>query len=132
MLRRAEQLVAEAKMLEKAGASLLDFQNSGPIVGPAVVAAVSLPVIGGFGGGPWLDGRVRLVSVSVDPADRNMTGGALSARAQVRRKIALRLFAGIVTVSASVRPCSLASARTSPRSRMPHSGFCPRSHASNS
>ena len=35
-----EQLVAEAKLLEEAGASLLDFQNSGPIVGPAVVAGL--------------------------------------------------------------------------------------------
>jgi 3-methyl-2-oxobutanoate hydroxymethyltransferase len=60
-----EQLVAEAKMLEKAGASLLDFQNSGPIVGPAVVAAVSLPVIGGFGGGPWLDGRMRMAHAAI-------------------------------------------------------------------
>jgi 3-methyl-2-oxobutanoate hydroxymethyltransferase len=60
-----EQLVAEAKLLEKAGASLLDFQNSGPIVGPAVVAAVSLPVIGGFGGGPWLDGRMRMAHAAI-------------------------------------------------------------------
>jgi 3-methyl-2-oxobutanoate hydroxymethyltransferase len=28
--------------------------------GAAVVRAVNIPVIGGFGGGPWLDGRVRL------------------------------------------------------------------------
>jgi 3-methyl-2-oxobutanoate hydroxymethyltransferase len=59
------QLVAEAKMLEEAGASLLDFQNSGPIVGPAVVAAVSIPVIGGFGGGPWLDGRMRMAHAAI-------------------------------------------------------------------
>ena len=59
------QLVAEAKLLEAAGASLLDFQNSGPIVGPAVVAAVAVPVIGGFGGGPWLDGRMRLSSAAI-------------------------------------------------------------------
>ena len=55
-----DRLVGEAKMLEDAGATLLDFTNSGPVVGPAVAAAVSIPVIGGFGGGPWLDGRVRL------------------------------------------------------------------------
>jgi len=41
------QLVEEAKVLEAAGASLLD------------------PVIGGFGGGPWLDGRVRLVHTAI-------------------------------------------------------------------
>jgi 3-methyl-2-oxobutanoate hydroxymethyltransferase len=59
------QLVAEARLLEEAGASLLDFQNSGPIVGAAVVAAVSIPVIGGFGGGPWLDGRMRMAHAAI-------------------------------------------------------------------
>ena len=59
------QLVAEAKLLEKAGASLLDFQNSGPTVGAAVVAAVKIPVIGGFGGGPWLDGRMRMAHAAI-------------------------------------------------------------------
>jgi len=55
-----DHLIKEAVMLEKAGAALLDFTNSGPVVGPEVTAAVSIPVIGGLGGGPWLDGRVRL------------------------------------------------------------------------
>ncbi|EDM48202.1 3-methyl-2-oxobutanoate hydroxymethyltransferase [Marinobacter algicola] len=55
-----ERLVEEARMLEKAGAVLLDFTNSGPVVGPAATDAVDIPVIGGFGGGPWLDGRVRM------------------------------------------------------------------------
>jgi 3-methyl-2-oxobutanoate hydroxymethyltransferase len=56
----ASELVAEAKRLEAAGASLLDFTNSGPVVGPEVVRAVGIPVLGGFGGGPWLDGRMRM------------------------------------------------------------------------
>jgi 3-methyl-2-oxobutanoate hydroxymethyltransferase len=56
-----EQLVADAKRLEGAGAALLDFTHSGPVAGPAVAGAVSIPVIGGLGGGPWLDGRVRAV-----------------------------------------------------------------------
>ena len=56
----AARLVEEAKMLEEAGAVALDFTNSGPVAGKAVVEAVKIPVIGGFGGGPWLDGRVRL------------------------------------------------------------------------
>ncbi len=60
-----EHLVKEAKMLEKAGAALLDFTNSGPVVGPVVTAAVSIPVIGGLGGGPWLDGRVRLANTAI-------------------------------------------------------------------
>jgi 3-methyl-2-oxobutanoate hydroxymethyltransferase len=59
------KLVDEAKRLEDAGASLLDFTNSGPVVGPAVVRAVSIPVIGGFGGGPWLDGRMRMVHAAI-------------------------------------------------------------------
>jgi 3-methyl-2-oxobutanoate hydroxymethyltransferase len=54
------RLLEEAKRLESAGASLLDFTNSGPVAGAAAVAAVRIPVIGGFGGGPWLDGRMRL------------------------------------------------------------------------
>ena len=59
------KLVAEAKLLEEAGASLLDFTNSGPVAGAAVVEAVNIPVIGGFGGGPWLDGRVRLAHTAI-------------------------------------------------------------------
>jgi 3-methyl-2-oxobutanoate hydroxymethyltransferase len=61
----AAKLVEEAKLLEDSGASLLDFTNSGPVAGAAVVAAVKIPVIGGFGGGPWLDGRVRLVHTAI-------------------------------------------------------------------
>lgn len=60
-----EELVREAKMLEKAGASLLNFTNSGPIVGAAVAKAVDIPVLGGFGGGPWLDGRIRMVNSAI-------------------------------------------------------------------
>ena len=54
-----DQFVLEAEVLEETGAALLDFTNSGPVAGPAVTAAVSIPVLGGLGGGPWLDGRVR-------------------------------------------------------------------------
>jgi 3-methyl-2-oxobutanoate hydroxymethyltransferase len=61
----AEKLVAEAKLLEDIGAALLDFTNSGPVAGAAVVKAVKIPVIGGFGGGPWLDGRVRLAATAI-------------------------------------------------------------------
>lgn len=56
---KKEALVAEATILESAGAVLLDFTNSGSVAGPAASAAVSIPVLGGLGGGPWLDGRVR-------------------------------------------------------------------------
>ncbi len=60
-----EKLVEEAKRLEAAGASMLDFRHSGPVAGAAVVKAVSIPVIGGLGGGPWLDGRVRLAHTAI-------------------------------------------------------------------
>src|SRR6202035_5711725 len=61
----AEKVVEEAKMLEDAGAACLDFTNSGPVAGAAVVQAVQIPVIGGFGGGPWLDGRVRMAHTAI-------------------------------------------------------------------
>ena len=66
------KLVEEAKLLEDAGASLLDFTNSGPVVGATVAAAVSIPVIGGFGGGPWLDGRIRMAHAAVGYAASNL------------------------------------------------------------
>lgn len=58
-------LVEHAKRLEDAGASLLDFRHSGPVAGEAVVRAVGIPVIGGLGGGPWLDGRMRMVLAAI-------------------------------------------------------------------
>src|SRR5215470_4947951 len=61
----AARLVQLAGQLEDAGASMLDFRHSGPVAGPAVVSAVSIPVIGGLGGGPWLDGRVRLAHTAI-------------------------------------------------------------------
>jgi 3-methyl-2-oxobutanoate hydroxymethyltransferase len=65
-----QKLVEEAKLLEDAGASMLDFTNSGPVAGQAVVEAVKIPVIGGFGGGPWLDGRVRLAHTAIGYAEK--------------------------------------------------------------
>jgi 3-methyl-2-oxobutanoate hydroxymethyltransferase len=59
------QLVAEAKRLEVAGATMIDFRHSGPVAGAAVAKAVAIPVIGGLGGGPWLDGRVRRIDVLI-------------------------------------------------------------------
>jgi len=64
------RLVEEAKLLQDAGAVMLDFTNSGPAAGAAVVEAVKIPVIGGFGGGPWLDGRVRLAHTAIGYADK--------------------------------------------------------------
>ncbi len=66
----AARLVGEAQLLQDSGAALLDFTNSGPLAGAAVVKAVRIPVIGGFGGGPWLDGRVRLAHTAIGYAEK--------------------------------------------------------------
>jgi 3-methyl-2-oxobutanoate hydroxymethyltransferase len=67
-----DALVAEAKRLEEAGAVLLNFTNSGPVVGAAVAQAVSVPVVGGFGGGPWLDGRMRMAHAAIGYAAKTI------------------------------------------------------------
>jgi 3-methyl-2-oxobutanoate hydroxymethyltransferase len=69
-----DSMVAEAKALEDAGAALLNFTNSGPVVGAAVAKAVSVPVVGGFGGGPWLDGRMRMVTAAIGYAASAIDG----------------------------------------------------------
>ncbi len=61
----ADEMLRQALALQAAGAAILDFTNSGPVVGPAVAAAVDIPVVGGFGGGPWLDGRIRMVHAAI-------------------------------------------------------------------
>jgi 3-methyl-2-oxobutanoate hydroxymethyltransferase len=63
--RSVERWVAAAKELESAGAVMLNFTHSGPVAGPAVVHAVSIPVLGGLGGGPWLDGRIRVIGNAI-------------------------------------------------------------------
>jgi 3-methyl-2-oxobutanoate hydroxymethyltransferase len=72
--RPTAELVAEAKALEAAGASLLDFRHSGPQAGAAVAGAVSIPVLGGLGGGPWLDGRLRMAHAAIGYAASNLDG----------------------------------------------------------
>lgn len=58
-------LVQQALRLQEAGAAMLDFKHSGPVAGPLVTAAVSIPVLGGQGGGPWLDGRIRMAHAAI-------------------------------------------------------------------
>lgn len=70
------KLVEQAKRLEDAGAALLDFTNSGPVAGAAVAEAVSIPVLGGFGGGPWLDGRIRMAHAAIGYAATNLDSHA--------------------------------------------------------
>jgi 3-methyl-2-oxobutanoate hydroxymethyltransferase len=42
------------------------------VAGAAVAAAVSIPVLGGFGGGPWLDGRMRMAHAAIGYAASNL------------------------------------------------------------
>jgi 3-methyl-2-oxobutanoate hydroxymethyltransferase len=93
-----ERLVEEARRLENAGASLLDFTNSGPVVGPEVVRAVSIPVIGGFGGGPWLDGRMRMAHAAIGYA-----ASALESKAENYANVAKITLDAISAYAADVR-----------------------------
>lgn len=93
-----ERLVAEAKMLEEAGAVLLDFTNSGPIVGPVVTAAAGIPVIGGFGGGPWLDGRVRMAHAAIGYSAKHLDG-----KIETYANVAITAFDAISAFSEDVR-----------------------------
>src|SRR5262245_37545123 len=72
----AAMLVDHARRLEDAGASLLDFRNSGPVAGDAVARAVKIPVIGGLGGGPWLDGRMRMAHAAIGYGAAYLDSGA--------------------------------------------------------
>lgn len=94
-----DQLVAEARALEAAGASMLNVTNSGPVVGAAVAAAVSIPVLGGFGGGPWLDGRIRLATTAIGYGSRGLDRPAAESYANVAQ-VALE---AISAYSADVR-----------------------------
>lgn len=77
------EFVRQAKQLVTAGAALLNFTNSGPVVGPAVVEAVTVPVLGGFGGGPWLDGRIRMAMAAIGYGAGNLDEPAPDAYANV-------------------------------------------------
>lgn len=92
------RLVAEARRLEEAGAALLDFTNSGPVVGPEVVRAVTIPVLGGFGGGPWLDGRVRMAHAAIGYA-----AAALDSDAERYANVARTTLDAMTAYAADVR-----------------------------
>jgi 3-methyl-2-oxobutanoate hydroxymethyltransferase len=92
----AAKLVDEAKLLEEAGAALLDFTNSGAVAGAAVVAAVKIPVIGGFGGGPWLDGRVRLAHTAIGYAPKWIDSNSSNNTYSNTAKAALDAFTALI------------------------------------
>lgn len=92
------KLVDEARRLEDAGAALLDFTLSGPVAGPAVAAAVSIPVIGGLGGGPWLDGRMRMAHAAIGYA-----ASALDAKTETYANVARITLDAITAYAEDVR-----------------------------
>ncbi|WP_375490550.1 3-methyl-2-oxobutanoate hydroxymethyltransferase [uncultured Jatrophihabitans sp.] len=93
-----DELVREAKTLEQAGAAMLDFTNSGPVAGAEVARAVTIPVLGGFGGGPWLDGRVRMVNAAIGYAASNVDDPA-----DTYANVARTAFEAITAFAADVR-----------------------------
>jgi len=92
------KFVEDAKRLEGAGASLLDFTLSGPVAGPAVVDAVSIPVIGGLGGGPWLDGRMRMAHAAIGYA-----ASAIDSKAETYANVARITLEAITAYAEDVR-----------------------------
>ncbi len=93
-----EKLVQDAICLEGAGASLLDFTLSGPVAGPAVVGAVSIPVVGGLGGGPWLDGRMRMAHAAIGYA-----ASALDSKTEAYANVARITLDAMLAYTADVR-----------------------------
>jgi len=93
-----EKLVQDAICLEGAGASLLDFTLSGPVAGPAVVGAVSIPVVGGLGGGPWLDGRMRMAHAAIGYA-----ASALDSKTEAYANVARITLDAMMAYTADVR-----------------------------
>lgn len=107
------KLVEQAQRLEGAGASMLDFTNSGPVAGAAVARAVSIPVIGGFGGGPWLDGRMRMAHAAIGYAASALDAGTES-YANVARIILEAITAYAEDVRAARQIKGAAPARPAP------------------
>jgi len=92
------KFVEEATRLEEAGAALLDFTLSGPVAGPAVVSAVSIPVMGGLGGGPWLDGRMRMAHAAIGYA-----ASALDSKTETYANVARITLDAITAYAGDVR-----------------------------
>lgn len=94
----AGKLVEEAMSLEKSGAALIDFTSSGPVAGPKVTQAVSIPVLGGLGGGPWLDGRMRMAHAAIGYA-----ASAIDTRPETYANVALVTLEALAAYADDVR-----------------------------
>jgi 3-methyl-2-oxobutanoate hydroxymethyltransferase len=57
-----EKLLRDARMLEEAGASLLDVTNAGEELSGELARAVGIPVLGGRGSGPGCDGHIQVAN----------------------------------------------------------------------
>jgi 3-methyl-2-oxobutanoate hydroxymethyltransferase len=57
-----EKLLHDARLLEEAGASLLDVTNAGEELSAEIAQAVSIPVLGGRGSGPGCDGHIQVAN----------------------------------------------------------------------
>jgi 3-methyl-2-oxobutanoate hydroxymethyltransferase len=90
--------VDEARLLEKSGAAMIDFTSSGPLAGPLVTQAVSIPVLGGLGGGPWLDGRMRMAHAAIGYA-----ASAIDAKPDTYANVALVTFEALTAYADDVR-----------------------------
>jgi 3-methyl-2-oxobutanoate hydroxymethyltransferase len=93
-----QKLVDQALRMEAAGASLIDFQHSGPVAGAAVAKAVAIPVLGGLGGGPWLDGRMRMANAAIGYA-----ASAIDARPDTYAQVSTIALEAIRTYADDVR-----------------------------
>lgn len=94
----APRLVEEAKRLEAAGAAMIDFTSSGPVAGAAVAHAVAIPVLGGLGGGPWLDGRMRMAHAAIGYAE-----GAIDKKPETYANVATIALEALSSYAADVR-----------------------------
>jgi 3-methyl-2-oxobutanoate hydroxymethyltransferase len=94
----AGKLVDEAKLLEESGAALIDFTSPGQVAGPRVTQAVSIPVLGGLGGGPWLDGRMRMAHAAIGYA-----ASAIDAKPETYANVALGALEALTAYADDVR-----------------------------
>lgn len=63
-----------------------------------MVRAVAIPVLGGFGGGPWLDGRMRMVHAAIGYAE-----SWIDSKAQTYANVAKITFEALNALIADVR-----------------------------